>query len=582
MVRTGADATAEHLTLSPDLLDQAGPADHARQAQQIQQAWHTSPAQQAWQTDPAQQTYPEPREPSWSADEVLLSLVPDPGREAAALAAAGLGDVASSDEGASTIAGDGRQEWPPPRLVDETAPGALLASLAAEVDLATCSDDMVVGLAAAAARLQSWAAALEVDATVALVQRAGQWRGVTPAGQPRRKESAVQAERIAAAELGAALGLSPGSALRRVSQATELQRVPQTRLALARGDLDLAKARMVLELLRPLDDEAAARVDAAVVAGAAGRTYRQLRDSLRRAVLAVDPDAARKRARQVEQDRSVERFDTSNGAGGITWLDDPVAIERFYTWLTATAEAARGPGDTRTLDQLRADVLADLGRRGLEQDTTHPDLPTDPSDPEPSDPEPSDPEPAPAPPRRGRGAPRRLPTRQGRRPQIQVVVSVETLLGLDEMPGELVGYGPITADTARRIAGEGTWRRLLTDPRTGRFDELSVDTHDPPQDLLDHVLARDRYCRRGLGCRMPANRCDVDHRVNYPRGPTAAGNLDAGCRPDHDIKTFTDTTVRRDRDGEPGDLRITYPSGRSYRLPVEPVLEPIDLDTPPF
>ncbi|HET9945650.1 MAG TPA: HNH endonuclease signature motif containing protein [Actinomycetes bacterium] len=159
---------------------------------------------------------------------------------------------------------------------------------------------------------------------------------------------------------------------------------------------------------------------------------------------------------------------------------------------------------------------------------------------------------------------------------------VETLLGLDEMPGELVGYGPITADTARRIAGEGTWRRLLTDPRTGRFDELSVDTHDPPQDLLDHVLARDRYCRRGLGCRMPANRCDVDHRVNYPRGPTAAGNLDAGCRPDHDIKTFTDTTVRRDRDGEPGDLRITYPSGRSYRLPVEPVLEPIDLDTPPF
>jgi hypothetical protein len=79
---------------------------------------------------------------------------------------------------------------------------------------------------------------------------------------------------------------------------------------------------------------------------------------------------------------------------------------------------------------------------------------------------------------------------------------------------------------------------------------------------------------------MPANRCDVDHRVNFPRGPTAAANLDAGCRPDHDIKTFTDTTITPDPDGAPGDLRITYPSGRSYRLPVEPVLEGIHLSDP--
>jgi len=558
---TGA-ATAERLAPSVDPLNPLGPLGPLGLL------------------DPDGGTFREPREPLPSAEEVLLSLVPDPGREAAALAAAALGDGF-------------RPEWPPARLVDQTAPGVLLAALAGEVDLATCSDDMVVGLAGAAARLQAWAASVEADAAAALVARAGRWRGVTPAGAPHHKESAVQAERMAAAELGAALGLSPGSAMRRVSEATELARVPQTRLALARGDLDLPKARMVLELLRPLDDAAAARVDAAVVAGAAGRTYRQLRDSLRRAVIAVDPDAAKKRARQVEADRTVERFETSNGAGGITWLDDPVAIEGFYTWLTATALASKGPGDTRTLDQARADVLADLGRRGLDQDTTHPDVPAESADPAPA--HPATPVAVSPAPRAGRGAPRGLPRRQGRRPQIQVVVGIDTLLGVDELPGELVGHGPITADSARRIAGEGTWRRLLTDPRTGRFDELSVDTHDPPQDLLDHVLARDRYCRRGLGCRMPADRCDIDHRVNYPRGPTAAGNLDAGCRPDHDIKTFTDTTIRPDPHGDPGDLRITYPSGRSYRIPVEPVLERIELadladladvadvpDVPPF
>jgi hypothetical protein len=530
-------------------------------------------------------TRTEPRDPTPpSADEVLLALVPDPGRETAALAAAGLGG-STRDEAAP------HGEWPPPRLVDETAPGVLLAALATEVDLATCSDDMVVGLAGAAARLQAWEASLEMAATAALVERAGAWHGVTPRGQEHSKGHAVQAERMAAAELGAALGLSPVSASRRVGEALELERVPQTGMALARGDLDLAKARLVLEMLRPLDDAAAARVDAAVVAaGARGRTYRQLRDSLRRAVIAVDPDAAKKRAKQVVQDRSVERFDTSGGGAGITWLDDPVAIERFYTWLTAAAEAAKGPGDTRTLDQRRADVLADLGRTGLDEDTTHPDLvvwagtapqadPAAPADPAP----PADPGA-----RGGRGIPRRLPTRQGRRPQIQVVVGIETLLALDEMPGELVGFGPIPADAARRIASEGTWRRLLTDPRSGRFDELSVDTHDPPQDMVDHVVARDRHCRRGLGCRMPANRCDVDHRVAFPRGPTAASNLDSGCRPDHEIKTFTDTTVTLDPGGMPGDLRITYPSGRSYRLPVEPVLErivpapPEVPETPPF
>jgi hypothetical protein len=65
--------------------------------------------------------------------------------------------------------------------------------------------------------------------------------------------------------------------------------------------------------------------------------------------------------------------------------------------------------------------------------------------------------------------------------------------------------------------------------------------------------------------------------------PTSADNLDPGYRRDHGIKTFTDTTVRRDPAGAPGDLRITYPSGRSYRLRVEPVLERIDLDdAPPF
>jgi hypothetical protein len=145
---------------------------------------------------------------------------------------------------------------------------------------------------------------------------------------------------------------------------------------------------------------------------------------------------------------------------------------------------------------------------------------------------------------------------------------------------------------ARRIAAEGTWQRLLTDPRTGRFDELSAATYEPPQDLRDHVTERDPTCI-GAGCRMPADRCDLDHRIPHPRGPTSAGNLDPWCRTEHRIKTLTDTVVTKLPDG---DRVIRYPSGRSYLLPVDPVLDHPDdgrpgdrvdgtdtgLDQPPF
>ena len=44
------------------------------------------------------------------------------------------------------------------------------------------------------------------------------------------------------------------------------------------------------------------------------------------------------------------------------------------------------------------------------------------------------------------------------------------LSGVEDEPGWLDGYGPITAQHAREIAADptGTWRRLLTDPIFGQ------------------------------------------------------------------------------------------------------------------
>ena len=148
----------------------------------------------------------------------------------------------------------------------------------------------------------------------------------------------------------------------------------------------------------------------------------------------------------------------------------------------------------RTMGQLRADVLADMAYATLERAD--------------------------------------LPRNHRRRPHIQVTVAATTLLGLDELPGELAGYGPIPAHLARQVAADGTWRRLLTDPGTGGLLDYGTTTYEPPKNLTDHVITRDQTCR-GLGCRVRAERCDIDHTIRYPDGPTAEHNLTCECRPCH-------------------------------------------------
>jgi hypothetical protein len=166
---------------------------------------------------------------------------------------------------------------------------------------------------------------------------------------------------------------------------------------------------------------------------------------------------------------------------------------------------------------------------------------------------------------------------------VHVVVGAATLLDQDAEPAWLAGHGPISAETARRIAADptATWRRLLTDPRTGRMDELSATTYQVPADMERHVRARDLTCR-WPGCTRPARRCDTDHRIPWPAGTTEACNLQCLCRTHHRIKTHTRTTTRLDEDT--GDTIVTLPSGHTYRRPPDPPLgepDPPHAEDPP-
>ena len=426
--------------------------------------------------------------------------------------------------------------------------GPAVATALGAIELGSVSDGDVVAALAAASRLAAWAAGREVAATAELTARADRWRGVGPLAGVDGVTELLTAQDLAGLEVAAALGVSARAADDRVERAGDLARLPGTRLALAGGRIDLAKARAIVAAVAPLSDDAAEVVEARVLGRAPGQTLPNLKACLARAVIAADPAAVEARRLAKAATRGVSRYRDAENGSVLQWQASDEEIEGFWLWLTSCALAAQGPRavDDRSLDQIRSDVLADLGARGLELSLTD------------------------------TGAP--LPTRKGRRPQIGVVVAASTLLGLDEEPGELAGVGPVTAPLARRIAADGTWRRLLTDPRTGRLDEVSADTYAPPQDMVDHVLTRDATCR-GIGCRMPANRCDLDHEVPWPAGPTAITNLHPLHQRHHDVKTHTATTVVTEPDGT---TVWTLPSGRVYRVPPHQLIDHPDLDPEPL
>ncbi len=143
-----------------------------------------------------------------------------------------------------------------------------------------------------------------------------------------------------------------------------------------------------------------------------------------------------------------------------------------------------------------------------------------------------------------------------RKPLIQVVVGLDTLLGSDR-PAELVGHGPIPAVTARAIAAGGTLERLVVDRLSGSLLDHGRTRYAPPAALADFVRARDQMCR-GPGCTRRVR--DLDHRTRWDSlGDTAEENLDGYCRLHHVLKELDGWAVLAHADG-----RLTWvsPAGR--------------------
>ena len=312
-------------------------------------------------------------------------------------------------------------------------PGPALAHELAEVCPSEVSAADLVDVIVGCERLARWADAVQAAAVAELSRR--------PIYGPDRSRDERDELRSAGCEVALALKLAPATGEDRVATARRLvEEFPATLAALRAGDIDWRRAKLITEVADRVGPEAAHRVETRVLPKAGQRTLAQHRRAVERAILTVDPAGAEQRHTRAAAGRRVGFYPLEDGMGQLTaelTADGLAAVRAVLD--AAAATISQQPGEARSMDQLRADALVEMATAALSTGWLG----------------------GPA----GRGP--RLGTAQGRRPHIHVTVPYSTLIGLDDHPGELTGYGPIPASIARRIAAAGVWRRLLTDPATG-------------------------------------------------------------------------------------------------------------------
>ena len=160
---------------------------------------------------------------------------------------------------------------------------------------------------------------------------------------------------------------------------------------------------------------------------------------------------------------------------------------------------------------------------------------------------------------------------QHRRPTtVNLTIDLPTLLGLAENPGILGGYGAIPASIARELAADGKWRRFITDPLTGNLLDYGREKYEPPQALVDFLMARDRTCRFP-GCRQPARLADIDHAQPWEEGgETSIENMGLLCRRHHRMKTHGGWKLESFPDGS---CKWFSPAGREYFVAARSIHE---------
>ncbi|SUA78994.1 Domain of uncharacterised function DUF222 [Nocardia otitidiscaviarum] len=410
----------------------------------------------------------------------------------------------------------------------------------------------------------------------------------------------------AATEIGVAVRVSQRTADGLIALGMGLARLPRTRRAFAEGRIDLARARAIHDTLVNAPDEAVTELEDLVVARAERCDPARLRNTIRKKLLEIDPAGQTRRRQEAERERYVAVRAADDGTALLDGVLPAAGGWSLFERLREMAITQCCAADPRTMNQRRADALVALAD-GSGQLTCGCDLSDCP--------------------RRDPDAP--VPNR--RRALVQVGVSAATLLGVQDNPGLLAGFGAIDADLARQIARHARFQ-VITET-TGPEGELDTSAHSaeptttapestentdttcppapstdprelryrPSATLAAQVRARDGSCR-APGCGVPSTAADLDHQLPFNhRSPASGGrttehNLSCHCRRHHRLKTLADhglngwtVTHHQDRRIEwrtpTGGVITTHPEGAKFLFPRFPVpatrVKPIEPQSDP-
>ena len=294
-------------------------------------------------------------------------------------------------------------------------------------------------------------------------------------------------------EIAVATGHSEGQVHRILSAAERLRdQTPAVWSAFADGVIDAKRAVLVSDAIGRLEREASVeKLNLKAVAYAADHTSIELKAWLKRFVARVEPDLFNDRA---ENERQNRRVVLDQGDDAMAWLSAylpshvAAAIDKRLT-----KEANAMVGDTRTLAQRRADLLAcwlttnEHGDIALNAD-------------------------------------------------IAVVLDAATMAGADDKPAvSSDGSFIVPATWVLDSAAHPFWHTILTDSR-GNTLEHRYHGRFAPEVLKKALMFTHGVCQAPT-CTRPAEHCDADHRIPYPHGPTTGSNIWPLCPRHHGMKS---------------------------------------------
>jgi hypothetical protein len=414
----------------------------------------------------------------------------------------GEGPVPGSPEGPAAGFGQGRP-------LDAAAPSTIVSGLADEASgedrsFTDVTDDQLMGLIGARERLvarQQWE---ELTAVAEFIRRRPH---PDVRDDPLVYGMPEAASDDAAADLAAQLHITASMATALIHLAWDLiVKLPVTRAALRDGVIDLAKARTIAMACLPLTPAEARRAERILFgAEVEEMTGGMIQDRIGRAVMEVDPAAARKRREEAGRTKRVEVFPELSGNTHISGRELPPAAALAASQnLDARARELKAAGVPGDMDGLQA--LAYLEMLGAGSP-----LPAAPAGPggNGSGPQPGTP---------GGAVP------PGFAANVNLTIALPdltlpllTFLGLAERPGMMSRVGPIDPDLARTAAAAAA-----SNPNSTWCITVTGTDHRPVAHGCGRSPPRSRKHGRGTG----AMRLNIAAHTGNTTGTGGAGELE--------------------------------------------------------